>query len=65
MIENPRGGGGVFQERGGGGEAGRVSAGNLGVGGLNIFFFGAETPTKEDFGPDIPRMSWGHLGGRP
>ena len=38
------GGGGVFSHEGGGG-AGRVSAGNFGGGGLNIFW-GVEMPNK-------------------
>ena len=48
FIGNPKGGG-FSQERGGGVEgprgAARVSAGNFGGGGLNIFF-GVEIPTK-------------------
>ena len=47
FIESPkRGGGGLVGARGGGGGAGRVFAGNLGGGVVNIFFR-AEIPTKE------------------
>ena len=47
FTKNP-GGGGVFQERGGGGlRACRVSVGNWGGGGNFFFFFGAEIPTKK------------------
>ena len=60
FIENPRRGG--SPTRGGGG-AGRVSAGNLGGGGLNTFF-GAEMPTKVrieilqgSFGPFGPKVA--------
>ena len=47
LLKIPGGGGGFSgQMRVGGRVAGRVFAGNWG-GGLNIFFFGAEIPTKQ------------------
>ena len=47
FIEDREGRGGVSQERRGGGRrAGRVSVGDLGVGGSMFFLFGAKVPTK-------------------